>query len=192
MTTLLTRLRARPILTLVGIVALLLAAVIYVLYQTGVGSSLPVPFTASAHPDEVVNAEGGYRIEVPDGWTHTQDGRTTTVKSPDGKTVLTFGLGRTGPLPVAATLFFQQVGSKYKQVVVFPPEAKHIGGLPALVYGGVGNNDKNTRVRFLTISVQHNPTNYGIAVFTEAASDPKGVLPEVNKVVDSFRELPRK
>lgn len=188
MTTLLTRLRARPIPSLIAIVALVLAAgfgVIAVLTWLPDGNTPADP----AARREVVNTAGGYRIEVPDSWSATQDGRTTTVKSQDGTTLINFGLGRTGPLPVAATLFFQQVGREYDKVQVFPPEAKRIGELPALVYGGFGTNNKNVQVRFLTITVENKPTNYGITVFTEAGSDPKAVLPQVNGVVDSFREL---
>ncbi|MGH3911350.1 MAG: hypothetical protein ACRDRM_11030 [Pseudonocardiaceae bacterium] len=183
MTTLLTRLRARPIPSLVAVVALLLAAV------SGMAAWM-LKDNVTTSTEQVVNTTGGYRIEVPDGWTSTQDGRTTKVKSPEGDTLITFGLGRTGPLPVAATLFFQQVGGGYDNVQVFPPEGKKIRGLPALVDGGMGTNDKKEQVRFLAISVENAPTNYGITVFTSAGSDPKTVLPEVNRVVDSFTELP--
>lgn len=185
MTTLLTRLRARPIPSLIAVVALVLAV--------GFGVTallLKDNLSAADGGDEVVNTEGGYRIEVPGDWSSTQDGRTTTVKSPEGGTLITFGLGRTGPMPVAATLFFQQVGSNYDNVQVFPPEGKQIGGVPALVYGGAGVNANDVKVRFLAITVENSPTNYGITVFTEAGSDPESVLPQVNQIVDSFRELP--
>ncbi|MGH4014199.1 MAG: hypothetical protein ACRDSL_09780 [Pseudonocardiaceae bacterium] len=185
MTTLLTRLRARPIPSLIAVVALVLAA--------GFGVTALVLnnlSSAGGGGDEVVNTAGGYRIEVPDDWSSTQDGRTTTVKSPEGDTLITFGLGRTGPMPVAATLFFQQVGSNYDNVQVFAPEGKQIGGLPALVYGGAGTNAKDAKIRFLAITVENSPTNYGITVFTQAGSDPKAVLPQVNQIVDSFSELP--
>lgn len=187
MTTLLTRLRARPIPAVIAIVALVLAVAFGVI---AVLVWLTDDTVADPGGSEVVNTAGGYRIEVPDAWATTQDGRTTTAKSPDGSTLITFGLGRTGPLPVAATLFFQQVGSNYDKVEVFKPEGKQIGGLSGLVYAGVGNNDKNVRVRFLAITLENNPTNYGITVFTEVGSDPQAVLPQVNAVVDSFRELP--
>lgn len=185
MTTLHTRLRARPIPSLIAVVALVLAVAFGV-----TAWMLKDQVTAAGSSTEVVNTAGGYRIEVPDDWTSTQDGRTTTVKSPNGNTLITFGLGRTGPLPVAATLFFQQVGSGYDDVQVFPPEGKKIGGLPSLVYGGVGTNDKNTRVRFLAISMEKSPTNYGVTVFTEAGSDPQAVLPDADRIVNSFKELP--
>ncbi|MGQ0774276.1 MAG: hypothetical protein ACT4NY_07655 [Pseudonocardiales bacterium] len=189
MTTLLTRLRARPIPSVIAIVALVLALGFGVI--AAVLTWLPEDSAAnSGDSEELVNTAGGYRIEVPESWSSTQEGRTTTVKSPDGNTLITFGLGRTGPLAVAATLFFQQVGSNYDKVEVFKPEAETIGGLPALVYAGVGNNDKNVRVRFLTVTVENSPTNYGITVFTELGSDPQAVLPHVNEVVESFRELP--
>lgn len=184
MTTLLTRLRARPIPTLIAVVALLLAAV------SGMAALLLKDPVTTTSANEVTNTAGGYRIDVPDGWSSTQDGRTTKVKSPEGDTLITFGLGRTGPLPVAATLFFQQVGSGYENVQIFPPEGKKIHGQQALVYGGIGTNNKKAKVRFLTITVENAPTNYGITVFTAAGSDPKKVLPDVNRVVDSFLKLP--
>jgi hypothetical protein len=185
MTTLLTRLRARPVPSLIAVVALVLAVTFGVLALLLSGST-----SANSSPNEVKNTAGGYSIQLPDGWSSKQEGRTTTVTSADGKTLVTFGLGRTGPLPVAGTLFFQQVGSKYHNVQVFPPEAKRIGGQPALAYGGAGINDKNTGIRFLAISVQNSPTNYGIAVFTAGDSDPGKVLPQVNNLVESFRKLP--
>jgi hypothetical protein len=104
--------------------------------------------------------------------------------------VITLGLSRPGSLPVASTLFFQQVAGKYRDVQVLPPQAKSVGPLPALIYGGNGTNAKDARVRFLAITVKNEPTNYGITVFTAAGSDPKTVLPEVNRVVDTFRVLP--
>ncbi|MGH3976679.1 MAG: hypothetical protein ACRDS9_25665, partial [Pseudonocardiaceae bacterium] len=115
---------------------------------------------------------------------------TTTVTSPDNSTVITLGLSRPGSLPVAATLFFQQVAGNYRDVKVIPPQGKHVGPLQALIYGGNGTNAENTRVRFLAITVKNEPTNYGITVFTAAEADPKTVLPQVNQVVDTFRALP--
>jgi hypothetical protein len=112
------------------------------------------------------------------------------LTSPDQSTVIALGVGRIGSLPVAGTMFFQQVAGNYKNVQVIPPEAKDIGSRPALIYGGVGNNAQNTSIRFLAITVQNNPTNYAIAVFTAAGSDPKVVLPQVNRVVDTFRPVP--
>jgi hypothetical protein len=177
------RLRSRPVPALIGVVALVLALVCGVialaLHSSSGGSA------ADAH--EVVNTEGHYRFNAPDGWTTTQQGRTTTVTSPDQSTVITLGVGRVGPIPVAGTLFFQEVASHYKNVQVIPPEAKQVGPRTALVYGGVGTNDKNTTIRFLAISVENNPSNYAIAVFTVSDSDPKLVLPPVNRLVDSFR-----
>ncbi|MGH3870897.1 MAG: hypothetical protein ACRDSR_05160 [Pseudonocardiaceae bacterium] len=184
MTTLITRLRSRPIITLTGVVALLLAGVLGVITLVVSEGGNPVDTR------QVVNTAGGYRFELPDGWSTTQSGRTTTVTSPDSATVITLGLSRPGSLPVAGTLFFQEVAGKYRDVKVLPPEAKEVGSLPSLIYGGNGTNAKNIRVRFLAITVKHDPTNYGITVFTAADSDPKLVVPQVNRVVDTFRVLP--
>jgi hypothetical protein len=180
---LISRLRSRPIISLIGVVALLLAGGFGVIASLSHSSN-----TVATH--EVVNTAGGYRFEAPDGWSTTQADRTTTVLSPDRATVITLGLGRTGSLPVAGALFFQQVASNYRNVQVFPPDGKQVGALSALVYGGVGTNAQNARVRFLAITVENDPINYGITVFTEVGSDPKTVLPEVNRVVDTFRALP--
>lgn len=182
MKTLLSRLRARPILSLTAAISLALALVL------GVTAWV---LNSGLLSNEVVNTEGGYRVEVPDGWSSTKEGRTTTVTSPEGDAIVTFGVGRAGPLPETATLFFQEVGSKYRDVQVFPPEAQHIGSLPALAYGGAGINSNDVAIRFLAITVQSEPTNYNIAVFTHGASDPEAMLPQINELVDSFRELPQ-
>ncbi|MGH3984213.1 MAG: hypothetical protein ACRDST_16405 [Pseudonocardiaceae bacterium] len=184
MNTLISRLRSRPIVSLIGVVALLLAGVL------GVTALMVKDGGDTGETREVVNTAGGYRFEAPEGWSTTQEDRTTTVTSPDKSTVITLGLSRPGSLPVASTLFFQQVAGKYRDVQVIPPQGKNVGPLPALVYGGNGTNAKNTRVRFLAITVKNDPTNYGITVFTAAGSDPKTILPEVNRVVDTFRALP--
>jgi hypothetical protein len=177
------RMRSRPIPALIGVVALSLAVILGVtalVLNGGIGSG-------TVDANEVVNTAGHYRFDAPTGWSTTQEGRTTTVTSPDQSTVITIGLGRSGPIPVAGTLFFQEVASHYKNVQVIPPEAKQVGPRTALVYGGVGNNDKNTSIRFLAITVENNPSNYAIAIFTAADSDPKVVLPPVNHVVETFR-----
>jgi hypothetical protein len=181
------RLQSRPITSLIGVVALLLAVVCGVIAVVSRGS-----VSGAVDTQEVVNAAGQYRFNAPTGWSTTQQGRTTTVTSPDQATVITLGVGRAGPIPVVGTLFFQQVASNYRDVQVIPPEARDVGPQPALIYGGIGNNAKNTQIRFLAITVQNDPTNYAIAVFTAAASDPAVVLPPVNQVVESFRALPRK
>ncbi len=180
----LARMRSRPIPALIGAVALVLAVTFGVIAWVSSGS-----VTRAAEGTEVVNDAGRYRFETPTGWSTTQQGRTTTLTSPDQTTVITLGVGRVGPLPVAGTLFFQEVARNYKDVKVIPPEAKQVGTRSALIYGGVGNNAKNTSIRFLAITVEGTPTNYAIAVFTAAGSDPQQVLPPVNRVVDTFRPL---
>jgi hypothetical protein len=181
------RLRSRPIISLIGVVALVLAVTFGVIAWALSGS-----VTGAVDTHEVINTAGQYRFEAPTGWATTQQGRTTTVTSPDQTTVITVGTGRDGPLPVAGTLFFEQVATNYHDVQVIPPEAKQVGAAPALIYGGLGSNAKNTQVRFLAITVQNAPTNYGIAVFTAADSDPNIVLPPVNRVVESFRAEPKR
>lgn len=184
MNTLISRLRGRPIISLVGIVSLLLAG------GFGVTALILNASDVVKNTHEVVNTEGGYRFEVPNDWSTSQAGRTTTVNSPDRTTVITLGAGRPGSLPMAGTLFFQEVAGAYRDVKVIPPEGKKVGSVQALVYGGLGTNAENTLIRFLAITVENKPANYGIAVFTAANSDPKTVLPQVSRLVDTFRALP--
>ncbi|MGH3687237.1 MAG: hypothetical protein ACRDSM_19745 [Pseudonocardiaceae bacterium] len=181
------RMRSRPITCLIGVVALLLAGTFGVIaLVSSHGSS-----SGMVDNHEVVNAAGQYRFEAPVGWSTTQQGRTTTVTSPDQSTVITLGVGKSGSLPVAGTQFFQQVAGNYHDVQVLPPQAKQVGQRPALIYGGIGDNAQKVSIRFLAITVQNDPTNYAIGVFTAAGSDPKVVLPSVNRVVESFRALPQ-
>lgn len=184
MNTLIARMRTQPIAVLIGVVALLLAGGFGVTALVSKGAD-------TAATRAVVNAEGGYSFEAPDGWSTAQQGRTTTVTSPDNSTVITLGLSRPGSLPVAGTLFFQEVAGKYRDVKLIPPQAKEVGPRSALIYGGNGTNGKNVRIRFLAITVKNDPTNYGITVFTAADSDPKVVVPQANRVVDTFRVLPQ-
>jgi hypothetical protein len=176
------RMSNRPVAALIGVVSLVLAGTCGVIAWLMSGSA-----SSTVDPNEVVNTAGQYRFHAPTGWTTTQQGRTTTVTSPDHATVITLGVGRIGPIPVAGTLFFQEVAGHYKNVQILPPEAKQVGPRTAMIYGGVGNNAQNTSIRFLAITVENKPANYAIAVFTAADSDPKAVLPEVNRLVDSFR-----
>jgi hypothetical protein len=178
------RMRSRPIPTAIGVVALVLAATCALIAWAVSGSG-----SRAVDTHEVINTAGNYRFEAPEGWSITQQGRTTTVTSPDQATVITLGVGRLGSLPVAGTQFFQQVASNYKNVELIPPEAKTVGTRSALVYGGVGNNAQNTKIRFLAITVEGKPNNYAIAVFTAADSDPAKVLPPVNQVIDTFQAL---
>src|SRR6185312_13851918 len=99
----------RPAIALIGIVCVVLALIcgaIALLMRGGV--------SRTADPNEVVNTTGHYRFDAPTGWTTTQQGRTTTVTSPDQATVITLGVGHAGPIPNAGTQFFQDVASHYK------------------------------------------------------------------------------
>ena len=140
--------------------------------------------------DEVVNEAGGYSVVVPEDWAVQQKDRTTTLSSPDKEVVIRFGLGEQGPLPEAAALFFQRVGRNYRDVHLLGVQAEQVGPRLALAHAGLGTNDRGVRLRFLAITVQNQPRNFGITVFTPANSDPLAVLPRVNRVVETFRAPP--
>lgn len=187
----LARMRSRPILTAIGVVALVLALTCAVIAWTMSGG-----VSRAADANEVVNTAGKYRFEAPLGWSTTQDGRKTTVSSPDQKTVITFGAGHVGPLPAAGTALFQQVAQtivgrplKSGDVRVFPVEDTKVGPRRAIIYGGAATNAQRTNINFLVITVENTPINYGIVVSTDSGSDPNVVLQPATRMVDTFRVI---
>ncbi|MQA13586.1 MAG: hypothetical protein GEV09_05260 [Pseudonocardiaceae bacterium] len=184
MNTFLSRLRERPVLTSIAAVALVLAAGLAITAWT-LGGSGDDDFGS----EKVVNTAGGYQIMVPGDWKASQQGPTTTVTSPGKHAALTASTGNPGPLHEAGALFFQQVGRHYKDVKLTGVQGEKVGPRPALVYGGTGLNDKNVRVNFLAITIEAQPVNYAVSVFTAADSDAQQVLPRVNNIVDTFRTL---
>jgi hypothetical protein len=182
----LARMRSRPIPTAIGVVALVLAATCAVTAWMMSGS-----ISRAADTNEVVNTVGKYRFERPPGWSTTQDGRKTTVTSPDQKTVITFGAGQPGPLPVAGTALFQQVAQtivgrplKPGDVRVFPVETTSAGPRRAIIYGGDTINAQHTSISFLVITVENAPINYGIVVSTDNLN---AAFQPARRVIDTFR-----
>lgn len=185
----LARMRSRPVPALIGAVALVLAVTFGVIGWVMSGSST----SPAADANEVVNTVGKYRFERPPGWSTTQDGRTTTLTSPDQKTVITFGAGQPGPLPVAGTALFQQVARtivgrplKSDDVRLFPVENTRAGPRRAIVYGGDTTNAQRASVSFLAITVENEPINYGIVVSTDNLN---AAFQPARRVIDSFRVL---
>lgn len=172
------RLRERPILTVVGVIAVVLAIALGTT-ALFVGNEVDTR--------EVFNEAGGYSLQVPEDWVDTKRGTATTVSSPDKETVLAADVGPPGPLADASALILQQVGRNYGGVQILGLQRQQIGGRAALVWAGTGTNSKNVRVRFLAITVENQPANYAMSVFTAAGSDPERVLPRVNTIVGSFR-----
>lgn len=185
----LARMRSRPIPSLIGIVALVLAVTCGVIAWAMSGTST----SPAVDTNEVVNTVGKYRFEHPPGWSTTQDGRKTTLTSPDQRTVITFGAGQPGPLPVAGTALFQQVAQtivgrplKSGDVRLFPVENTKAGPRRAIVYGGDTTNAQHASVSFLVITVENAPINYGIVVSTDNLN---AAFQPARRVIDTFRAL---
>lgn len=184
-TTFFSRLRERPVLTSIGAVALVLAL--------GLGvTALVLDDDSTIDSDAVVNRAGGYQLMAPEDWKVTQQGPITKLTSPTKNAQISVSKGNPGPLHAAGALFFQQVGRHYKNTKLTGIQSQQVGSRPALVYGGLGVNNKNVKINFLAITVEAKPTNYAISVFTSAESNPQDVLPRVNSVVDTFRALDKR
>lgn len=177
-TTLFSRLRQRPVLTSIAAVALVL--------------SLGLGITAVLLDDDsgaVENQAGGYQLMAPDDWDVTQEGPITKLASPDKDALISVTKGYRGPLNFAGAVFFQQVGRNYDKTKLTGVQGERVGSRPALIYSGEGINKAGVKVNFLAITVEGQPRNYAISVFTAANSNPQEVLPRVNSVVGTFRAL---
>ncbi|MPZ64303.1 MAG: hypothetical protein GEU83_01830 [Pseudonocardiaceae bacterium] len=180
-TTLLSRLRQRPVLTSIAAVALVLSL--------GLGIT---GLVLDDDSDEVANEAGGYQLMAPDDWDVTQEGPITKLASPGKDALISVTTGYRGPLNFAGAVFFQQVGRNYEETKLTGVQGERVGSRPALIYSGQGVNKSGVKVNFLAITVEGQPRNYAISVFTAANSDAQQILPRVNSVVDTFRALDKR
>lgn len=178
--TLFSRLRQRPVLTSIAAVALVLSLALGI---TG------LVLSAGDSDGEVANEAGGYQLVAPDDWDVTQEGPITKLASPGKDAMISVTPGYRGPLNFAGSVFFQQVGRNYDKTRLTGVQGERIDSRPALIYSGQGVNKAGVKVNFLAITVEGQPKNYAISVFTAANSDAQQILPRVNSVVGTFRAL---
>lgn len=134
----------------------------------------------------VVNPAGGYEFSVPASWHVRVEGPQTLVQSPDGRIVLTFGLGASGDIEHAATLLLASLNEAHAERELIGRAREQIGGSRALLVSGVAANQKRGSVRFLAITVRAQPRNYAITISVPVGSDPARVLPRLERIVTSF------
>jgi hypothetical protein len=134
-----------------------------------------------------VNAETSYEYRYPADWTLTEEGTASMLTSPDKGTVVSFGRGPEGSLDEASDQFVGLLQGSYQDVDLGAEQRQDIGGYPSIVVSGTGTNRSGVRIRFLAITVEGRQQNYAIGVFTAASSNPDQVLPQVQRIVESFR-----
>lgn len=131
------------------------------------------------------NPEGGYEFRHPGGWAVRTAGTATTVRSPSGRAVVTFGLAAKGDLQDAQRDLVATIRRAYRNVRLTAIQAEPIGGRPAVTIAGTGVNDRGVDIRFLAATVGGPGRNHSITVFTAAGAD--RVAPRLESIVESFR-----
>lgn len=181
------RMRDRWVLSLVGVAALLIALGLGLGFGMSGGGG-DAGYDVDFDQREVVNRAGGYRLTVPQEWQSTVKSTNTQITAPDNGAIITVGLGPKTPLPAAAGTFFLEVKSRFSDVRTIGVQPRTIGGAPARVFAGVGTGEGGDRVRFLAITIKHQPANYVIVVRADN-SRVRQMFPKVNSVVATFESI---
>lgn len=147
------------------------------------------PPRSAADPDARLhrNAEAGYEIRSPSDWRVTESGTVTRLASPDRTVVVTVGVGPRGSLGQASDRLVASLRASYADVRLSGTEPEPIFGNRSLVAGGTAINDRGDGVRFLAIAIAAPEENYAMTVFIPEAADPFGLLPDLRRIVHSFR-----
>lgn len=139
----------------------------------------------------VENELGAYSFKYPDGWNVSREGSVTRVRSPNGRSVASFGVDEDGGTVLSSFFRLQEMLLDRYRSVSF----RRIGTASwpaniAVVGRGKLVNSTGTRMRFLTASVQGTPHNYVIVAFQrrgKASPRPRFAL---RRIVSSIEELP--
>lgn len=145
-----------------------------------------VPQPAKEEVVTHVNEVGGFSFRPPEGWTVRDRGSVSELTSPDETVVVSFGAGRDGSMEDAAEALLNSIRDGYRDVRVGALERTHVGRRPAVVGAGSLVNAAGIRVRFLGLAIHVEGENRVIAVFASQPADPVQLLPEVERVIESF------
>lgn len=144
----------------------------------------PKPKTAFTRYE---NREGRYTFRYPKEWKLAEDGTRTSLINPAEDTIVAFGIEPDISLKAVSDNAFNSVRKEYTEVRRTGTQREVVGRRPALVYSGIGVNQRGVSIRFVLLAIDGRSSNYSIVVFTEYASDPRKVLPPVNRIVGSFK-----
>lgn len=134
------------------------------------------------------NTEGGYKFSYPRRWKARGEGSTTRLHPRDKRVLMSFGFAPEGGLRSSSRELLATVVASYDDPAVREEaQLETIHGRRALIVAGEGTNDAGVRLNFLVVTIDGRNDNYGITVFTEAGSDPRKVLPPVQRIIASFK-----
>jgi hypothetical protein len=133
------------------------------------------------------NAEAGYEIRVPAGWSVSETGSVTRLVRRDLAAVVTVGRAPAGSLEQASNRLVGALRASYADLRVAGTEPEPIFGHRSLVVGGAAKNERGERVRFLAIVIATQEEPYAITAFVPEGVPPGLVLSQLRRIVHSFR-----
>lgn len=173
-------------------VAVLATVVLIALVLYGSGSparQLEAPGADAAPAARHVNAEGGYSLRSPTGWSASTEGTATKLIGPNSDVSLSLDIAPYGNIDDVSKRFVRTLTAKWTVVEVEASQGRSVGNAPAVSVGGTGTDSEGTPIRFLTIVLDAGKRNFAIAVSTPLEHDPANVVPQIQEIVSSFQLL---
>jgi len=144
-------------------------------------------------PVAYVHGEDDYGFSYPSEWVIEEAEGITSVNSPNGGIVVSFGLGAPGSIAKASDRLLDSIFSDGTDTSsdrsLIGATQERIGGSRSLIVSGTTTDATGRSIRFLAITVRSQPRNYSISVLVPRRSNPARVLPTIEAIVSSFRVL---
>ncbi len=141
--------------------------------------------TATEHQ---VNQTAGYSFGYPEGWESIVDDTLSTLRSPDGRTVILVGVGPPGSIDVASAEFMASLRRIYPKARLDRQQRTKLGDTPSMLMSGYLVNTIGKNIRFISATIRGTPRNFQIAAYYDRRENPKRVERLVGDVLQSFRQ----
>jgi hypothetical protein len=130
------------------------------------------------------NRQGGYAFRYPQHWRVEEEGTATLLRAPQGRAVVTFGIGARGAVHDAQRVLLSGIRRSYRGVRLEALQVTPIAGRSAVTVAGTGVNERGVAIRFLAVTVGGPGRNLSITMFTTAGGE---AMPALQGILDSFR-----
>lgn len=130
------------------------------------------PLAASPRPGRLVEHSAiGARIRKPRRWTHRREGRSITLRSPDGTVIMSVSLPP-GTDRSAAVLDtgVAAIREQYSRVRVVGADTRRVANLPAQSVVTSATNSRGTQLRVLTSAAQGRTRAWLVQIFSAAGT----------------------
>lgn len=147
----------------------------------------PAPTPPAVETGTVVNATGGYSVQVPVGMRARRSGKVTRIT--DRQHALSVTISPTTNAKPANTnkAVLQAMGKTYRSVILTTSERLRVDRHQAVASYGRATTTKGTKLRFVLIAVHEGRRSFAISAFADASAAPATVLPRVRAITNGFR-----